>query len=246
LLRIIPSFLLFLCLGARTRAESASTPIPASPKAAKAEAPTAALDSETRIVLKAVSERYKKLGNWQATFTQETYSVGLGQGGFNEGRFHYVAPASFRYSIIRPEASDFITDGKQAWQVIYRKGRGKAAYVRQFADVRKMDLTRYMFLLRGIGAYSPAKEKALLKDFALKGTAKEGALALEITPKRSEEISKIVLNFEKNSLAPGRAILTDALGNKTTLVIMSFESITKIDPKLFAPDYPPDSEVEKL
>lgn len=213
-----------------------------------APAKTQVLDADTKLVLRSISQRYKKLKSWKATFTQENFSTGLGTGTFNEGRFDFVAPNKFRYSIMRPESSDFISNGKEAWQVVFNKGRDKPAFVRHISKLNKIDLERYLLVLRGIDAESPEKEAQLTKDFTLKGNFIGQDLSLEMIPKKSSEISKVVLIFKNAIEAPYRAVIEDAVGGKTTITIVSFDSLSpdKVDEKTFRPEYPKGSEVEEL
>lgn len=201
----------------------------------------------TRIVLRSISERYRKLSRWEANFKQETFSVGLGKGTYNEGRLVFVAPNKFRYSIMQPENSDFICDGVKAWYVTYRDGRSKPAYVRAFSKLNESDLDRYLILLRGIDANTPAKEKKLMADFMVSGKTGEGEITLELKPRRSTEIAKVELTFKNEEDAPPyRARITDVIGNTTTITVTAWKKFKKVNPQEFVPDYPKESTVEKL
>jgi len=204
------------------------------------------IDAETRVVLKAIADKYKKLGNWTGTFTQETKSVGLGNSTFNEGQLHFVTPNRFRYSLVRPEVSDFISNGKSAWHVRYAEGREKPANVLVIQDLRKTELDRYLVFLRGAKASTPAEEKALLEAYTPKGKSSADELVLELTPKRSAEIAKVSLIFKQKSEAPYRVIVEDVLGTRTSVTVNSFERIKKTDPKLFEPKIPAGSKTETL
>jgi len=207
---------------------------------AKKLTPDPVLDSNTRMLLKSIAERYKALGNWSATFQQKTFSTGLGKGTDNEGRFTFQGPNKFRYSLLGSEASDFVSDGKSAWHIVYREGRAKPADVKHFVSVKGLELERYLILLKGLGT----NEKKLLEDFVVKARKQDQAIELELQPKKSAEISKIVLVFKNDSQAPYRAVMEDAIGNTTTVNIGSYESNKKTDPKIFQPDYPKGSKVE--
>ena len=252
-------FALLIYFGAANLSARADlAPPPASPTPAKksvelpakklvpADASASEADSETRIVLKAVSERYKKLSKWKASFTQETYSVGLGTGTFNEGLFVFSAPNKFRYSLISPEASDFISNGKSAWYAVFKKGRKEAASVRHFADLSKVELDRYLIVLRGLGATSPAQEKKIFSDFAVSGKTIQDELHLVLEPKKSSEITRITLIFKQSQTGLYRAILEDALNNKTTITINKYEAQKSIAAKVFEPEFPKGSTVEEL
>ncbi len=205
------------------------------------------VSSETRIILKSVSERYKKLSVWKARFTQETYSVGLGSGTLSEGEFEFSAPNKFRYSILRPAASDFISNGKEAWQIIYKKGRGQAPFVRHFRDLKKIDLQKYLMILKGIDWNGPKSEKALAENFSVEGKITNDEISLELKPRQASEIVSLVMLFKNSIEPPSRVIIRDALDAQTNIVVTSFEILkTAIDAKHFAPVLPKGSEVEEL
>lgn len=202
------------------------------------------IDSETQKVLDEVQQRYARLKNWEAKFSQETFSVGLGQGTFSRGDLKFVAPNRFVYSIQFPEASEFISNGTEAWQVLYRKGRDKPAFVRHFKSVNETGIEKYLLVFRGRNK----KARGAFKDFDFRGKLNGGNLMLELTPREaSEEMASIVLHFLVGKDAPVRAIITDALQNTTTITIDSFSTLkSSIDPNWFVPKIPKDSEKEEL
>jgi outer membrane lipoprotein-sorting protein len=205
------------------------------------------LDAETKLVLTAVSERYRKFRIWEATFTQETFSVGLGSGTFNQGEFKFQFPKKFKYSLISPEASDIISDGKNFWQISFKEGREKPAFVRETNDLSKIDIEKYLILLRGIDTLDPKNEAKLLKDFAISGKSIQDELYLTLEPKKSGEIIRITMIFKQTASALYRAILEDAVGNKTTITLTNHKiQKSSFGDEVFKPKYPKNSKVEKL
>jgi outer membrane lipoprotein-sorting protein len=213
-------------------------------KGASATAPT--MNSETRNVVHSISTRYQKLRNWQATFTQETANPALGTTTYNEGRFRFVWPNKFRYSLMRPESEDFISNGTEAWHVVYREGRGKPASVKHFKNVSHLELDRYLLLLKGIEVLTPAKEKELLDHFLVSGFLKDGLLWLELAPREASEISGIRLEFKNQDSTPSRAIISDAIGAAITVKIITHAAWPAKDLTPFLPDFPKGSKVEEL
>lgn len=204
------------------------------------------LSAETRLVLRSISERYLKLRNWEAKFSQETFSVGLGKGTYNEGRFIFSYPNKFRYSLMRPENTDFISNGREAWFAQYKDGRDKAAYVRHFTDVSKTELDRYLLLLRGIDTRDKKDEAKLIKDFDIVGKATKTELQLALSPKSPGDLSKVEIIFKNLEDYPYKAILTDALGNTTTIILSTHKKLKSVAPTEFKADFPKDSKIEKL
>lgn len=229
----------------------AASPVPAplshAPKSLPAKTAAAKNDPETKRVLDETLARYKRLRNWKAEFSQETFSVGLGKGSFGEGQLLFEAPNRFFYSLKFPEASDFISNGKEVWQVIFRKGRDKPAFVRHFSSLSDMNVEKYLLILRGIDANKKGSDP--LADFNVRGAKeKEGASFLELVPKDSSDgIARIVLHFREGRDAPEKAVLTDSLGNTTTIVIKSFEPLRTAAPaNAFKPVFAKDSEVQEF
>jgi len=213
---------------------------------ATAPLPGAGLSSETRNVLKTVSERYLKFRKWSAEFTQENHSIGLGQGQFFKGAFVFEFPNRFKYSLYSPEVVDYISDGKKFWQIQFRQGREKAAHVRVFPDLKKVELDKYLFLLRGIDTRDKKSEARLLKDFAVEGKIIEDELHVILEPRQSNEIVKMTLIFKQSAEALYRAILEDALGAKTIITLLSHKVLKKVPADSFKAVYPSNSKVESI
>ncbi len=208
--------------------------------------PSSTFAPETREVLKSIAEKYQKLGNWEATFTQETRSVGLGRSTFNEGKFQFASPNKFRYALMQPESSEFLSDGTKAWQISYREGRKKPALVKEFGDVTKLELDRYLFILKGIKALTPEEEKSMSKDFVVSSRKDEKHSILQLESRAPSEIARFEIFFTPRQSAPAKAVLTDALGNTTTITIVRHQKLKKTEAKFFQPEVPPGSKTERI
>src|SRR5262249_42247192 len=152
------------------------------------------------------------LRSWAADFTQETYSVGLGRGTFQSGRFHFQAPDKIRYSLNEPEASDFISNGKEAWLIRYPKGRKAKPDVSHYEDMKSLELDRYLLLLRGIDTLDPQRESKLTATFAVSSKVTDTQIALTFEPRKASEITKMELVFPQKQVSPEKAIIEDAVG----------------------------------
>ena len=152
----------------------------------------------------------------------------------------------FRYSLTSPEIVDYVCDGTKFWQIQYRDGPTKPAFVREFSDLKKVDLEKYLFLLRGIGTLNSKTEAKLAKDFVIEGKIIEDEIHLILEPRKTSEVIRMTLIFKQNASALYRAILEDALNNKTTITLVSHKILSKIEAKVFAPDYPKNSKIEKI
>lgn len=213
---------------------------PAPPKIA----PALPLDAETKELLEELRKRYADLKSWSAAFEQEKFSPGLGRGSFSMGELKYSAPNRFLYRVQFPENSDVICDGKEAWQILYRKGRDKPAFVRHFRDITELGVEKYFWIFRGPGG-SDKEAKKFIDKFNLKAKRAGDGFFFEIQPRdSSEELSRITLYFAKSQVAPQKATLVDGLGGTLTLTIQKSTPFTPSADD-FKPVFAKDSEIEE-
>ena len=202
---------------------------------------------QTIKVLKSIGEKYRKLGDWKALFTQSTYSLGLGKGTFNEGEFLFQKPNKFLYSLHgQDEFSDFVSDGDQAWYMRFREGRGKKAEVQHIKDVTKIDLQRYLLVLKGVGSASKEELSALEESFKIAASYKDGVSNLKLEPKKATDLVEVNFVFHDEFLAPREVKLVYSMGNETVIKISKYESVTKVPKKLFVPKIPRGSKIEEI
>jgi len=201
------------------------------------------ISSETRIAMKAISERYKKLKNWTAEFSQESFSIGLGRGTFQTGTFRFADPNLIDFVVKEPEASQFVSDGQQAWHVKYPKGLSKAADAHYYSQVSGMELSRYLIFLKGIDVADAAKEKELLAEYKVSGKSDPASIVLTLEPRKSSEISSVELHFSQNKIPPSKIVLLDAIGNTTTVTILKTTLDAKLEKASFRPQLPKGSKV---
>lgn len=214
----------------------AQKPTPIKKPAAPAAPAAAETTPQTELVLKSLSERYEKLRMWKAKFTHSNYSTAIGTTKTSEGDFIFAYPNRFRFTLNGPSVfSDFISDGQQAWYVVYPKGRKEAAQVNHFKDVTKLELDKYLIILRGV----PSK-----KDFKITSRVDDKNLTLILEPRKSDELEKVELGFEQLKDFPSRAVMTDSLGGESTVTLRDAERVTKLDPEEFKAKYPKGSRVE--
>ncbi len=205
------------------------------------------LSPQTTMVLKVVSKKYKNLGNWSAAFSQETYSVGLGKGTFALGNFTFSPPSSFVYKVEGSDPSEFVSNGKEAWLIKTRPDPTQPTSVKHFEQLKNVELNQYLLLLRGIDFENKASTAKLLKSFNITSAIQNQNLELVLEPKVPEEILRVSLYFDTRSDAPQKAVLEDALGGKTTIIVTSHQKLaTKPSPETFVAKIPPGSKVEKL
>lgn len=217
----------------------AATPAP-QPKALPAAGP----DKVTQDVMALFSSRYKRLQHWKATFSQETFSVGLNRGSFGEGQFVFSAPDRFRYELKFPETSEYVSNGKEAWQVVYRNGRNKPAFVRHAKSLNSLQIESYLVFLRGLDAKG---RRSADEVFRIKGSQQDGEWRLELSPRSPDSgVASVLVAFKTGAEVPDRFVVTDALGNTTTVKLKSFSRAQGPWPEAeFKPTIPRDSEVEE-
>jgi outer membrane lipoprotein-sorting protein len=201
------------------------------------------VSAETRLALRSVSERYRKLRHWTADFSQETFSTGLGRGTFQTGQFRFLEPSHVDFDLSEPDASRFVSNGREAWQLKYSKGKGKAAEGYHFSQVSDLELSRYLIFLRGIDVSSPAKEKELFKDYKVSAKVDASTIALTLVPKQNSEVSSVELYFSQTKVPPEKIVLEDEIGNRTTVTLTKADTEAKLDPATFKPEIPRGSKI---
>lgn len=203
------------------------------------------LTSQDELVLKSFSERYEELKNWKAEFSHETYSVVLGNTRISKGELAFAYPNKFRFSLNGPsEYSDFVSNGKEAWYVRYPQGRSKPAQVQHFKDVTRLELDKYLILLRGISAEDKVAKEKLIKDFTIETSLDEEQINLSLTPKGASDVSKVALSFKQNQKTPHAAQIVDSLGGESTIKLAEGKKVTKHPKTTFIATYPKDSQIE--
>ena len=220
-----------------------ATALSALTRMSSADAPQ---DQETDRVLKTVSAHYEKLGSWQASFSQETFSTGLGSGTFSKGQIHFMKPNLFRFDLTTGEQSLVVSDGRELWQLQFPRGRSKPAYVRHFKSVKELELHRYLLFLSGV-KFQDSKEFSKFKsEFRAKGTITGDDVVLELRPLKSSEVVKMEIRMALKSPELRSVVIEDALSNTTTLRFERQFPLTNPRPKLFRPEIPKGSTVESL
>ncbi len=221
----------------------ASTGLGKAKKAeAKAEA-AAEKDAETKLVLSSVSERYGKLGSWEATFNQIEKSPGFAEEISSEGYFKFVTPNKFHLATRgKTLIKKFVSDGKAA-TYIEDKGKGKNSerfFARTFSNAKDLELERYLLFFRGL-----KKANASFSEFNVSGKFKKPDLELTLIPKKDSDFSEVVIVFHNSESFPKELIFKDALGGETRLKIIEAKNIKKVDPKWFDLSIPKGATLEK-
>lgn len=215
-----------------------------------ASLPVHAADEALKKILTTVSKKYESLGNWEASFTQETRSIALGNSTFNEGNFVFFQPDRFKFSLTRNDLADFISNGKEAWFIQFPQGKQKPAHVKHFQDVRKIELERYLLLLRGIRFKTPADEKKLFETFKITHKNLPNGFTLTLEPLKASEIVRSELTFLNSKPHPDSLKIEDSLGNETLISVNSWKSLSKSakrqEAKILKPEYAKDSKLERF
>jgi len=205
------------------------------------------LSSEARLVLKAISKKYQALGSWQASVSEERVSSGLGgMPQFSTGHIYFARPDRFRYEIKSEPSTLAISDGRQFWFGKFPKGLEKPGVVKHFKSIKGVELDKYLAFLRGIEIKTKEDEKKLLNDFKVQAKYEKTQLRLKLSPKASNEILYIQMEFLQTQNHPARVVIEDVIGTKTTLKIIEASTMDKVNPKLFAPEFSQNTKIETL
>jgi outer membrane lipoprotein-sorting protein len=197
---------------------------------------------EGSAALKLLKAKYQKLGNWKAEFSQEIISLGLGKSGrFSMGEFIFVGPNKFRFSIVSPEKSEFITNGTDAWYIqSHRIASKHGPIVRHFKKASDIELSKYLVFLNG--------QVEALKNYKALGSVRDDEIELILSPTSINEISSITIIFNQVSPAPSKIIIEDAMQTKTVLKLNKFSRVNEAESAQteFVPVIPKNAKVEEL
>jgi len=205
------------------------------------------IEPQTELVLKSISERYEKLRSWRAKFSSTNTSVALGTSRLSNGEFIFDFPNRFRFSLNGPsEISDFVSNGTEGWYARYPKGRKSPALVQHFKDVSKLELDKYLILLKGLPTVNAQSKAELLRTFKLSSNVNEKHIELILEPRRSDNLTRVKLVFDQNKEYPEAAQLEDALGGETLIKIIEAQKANKVKAEEFAPKFPKGSQIEEF
>jgi outer membrane lipoprotein-sorting protein len=209
--------------------------------------PSSEEDAETKLVLKAISQKYNSLGSWQGRITEERVSAGLGGlSKFYEGKIYFARPDRFRYEISTKPSTLAVSNGLEFWFGKFPEGISKKGQVKHFKNLSGVELDKYLAFLRGIDVQNPDAEKKLFADFHVVAKYEKTHLVLNLKPKTSNEIQSIEMHYMQTENHPNRIIIEDVIGTTTTIRVLESSPLGKINPKLFAPSFAKGSEVEDL
>ena len=204
-------------------------------------------DSETKLVLKAISQKYATLGSWQGRITESRVSAGLGGlEKFYEGKIFFARPDRFRYEISTKPATLAVSNGIEFWFGKFPEGVTKQGNVKHFKDLRGVELDKYLAFLRGIDVQNVESEKKLFSNFKVVAKYEKTHLTLKLTPKISNEVQSIEMHFMQTENHPSRIIIEDVIGTTTTIRVLEASPLGQINPKLFAPSFAKGTEIEKI
>jgi len=201
-------------------------------------------DSETKLVLQSLSQRYEALGSWEATFNQTEKSPGFAEAIASEGYFKFVLPNKFLLATRGAKmVKKFVSDGTSA---VYIEDRGKELsaadrfFARRFPDSKNLELEKFLLFFRGL-----KKGKASQKDFTVSGHKLKGDLDITLVPKKDSDFSEIRIVFANADKFPKDLIFKDALGGETDLKIMEAKNITDASPKWFDLTLPKGAKIDR-
>lgn len=204
-------------------------------------------NSETKLVLKAISQKYTSLGSWQAKITEERVSSGLGGlTKFSEGKIFFARPDRFRFEITTKPASIAASNGREFWFAKLPEGPQKPAQVKHFKSLKDLDLDKYLSFLRGINVQDPNAEAELFKNFKVEAKYQKTHLQLKLYPKVAKEVHSIEMHFMQTENYPSKVIIEDVIGTINTIRVVEASPLEKTKAELFEPTFVKGSEIEKL
>lgn len=209
-------------------------------------APESAAD-DTKLVLKAISQKYNALGSWQGRITEERVSSGLGGlAKFSEGKIFFARPDRFRFEISTKPSTLAVSNGREFWFGKFSAGLDSKGQVKHFKNLKGVELDKYLSFLRGIDVQNKDSEKKLFANFNVEAKYEKTHLVLKLKPKTSDEVQSIEMHFMQTENHPNRIIIEDVIGTTTTLRVLDASPLHKIEAKLFEPTFAKGTEIENL
>lgn len=202
--------------------------------------------SDTKLVLKAISQKYAALGSWQAQIAVEQISKGIGIPKSQVGKIYFARPDRFRYEITTIPATLAVSDGKEYWYGRFAEGIKKPGQVKHAKSLSGVELDQYLAFLRGIDVQNAASEKKLFQDFQVEGRYEKTHLVLKLTPKRSNSVKSIEMHFMQIENHPNKIVIEDMLENITNIKVFDPAPFGKINPELFAPKFAKGTTIESF
>lgn len=203
------------------------------------------------LVLRYLNAKYTKLNAWSGRITHETRSVALGSGRFQEGIIEFQRPNKFRFRLEGSEGSEFVSDGKSAWQ-LFPASKDRGMLVRRLKSVNNSHLDRYLIFLRGFsGGLSGAKgtntKESIEKNYSIKTESPApDSFAVAFSPKAPSEVSEIRIEFKNDSKVFDRVVIKDEVGGETIITLLSHKSVKSFADKHFQPTIPKNATIEDI
>lgn len=157
-------------------------------------------------LLENVDLKYQHIESLQASFSQNSFFIGLGTEKLSSGKIYFRKPGKMDWVYEEPESQRFVSDSTSFW---FYQPELKQVTIAEFNKSFKSDLP-ISFLL-GVGQ--------LNKEFRLESVCGTPAgLALDLVPVEDDEsLSKFILLVDKENYLPIGARVTDVGGNETSI-----------------------------
>jgi outer membrane lipoprotein carrier protein len=181
-----------------------------------------------------IEKKLSSLESLQADFEQVEYSASISTPLREKGRFYFLRPDLMRWEYQKPERYVFL----------YKEGVSLAYYpddnqlFRRTLSPEEKDSE--------IFALFTGKRKlaeTYLIDPASFPSEKKTPVQLKLTPKQEGEFSSILLEVNEKTWLIEKAVFFDWAGNKREFHFSQIKPNSRLSPKVFELEVPPDCEV---
>ena len=189
-------------------------------------------------VLDKIQNKYEKINDFHADFTQEANVKALNKVQKAEGEVWFKKPGMMRWNYYRPAKDEIVSDGKTLW---YYNEEEMQVIQSPLNQVSETETTTT--LLSGLG-----KIKELFKaSFSeSKEFQSNGNYLIDLRPKEDEEdYNKVTVSVDKNSMIVNTIYLYDPFGNLTKVILEDIELNGGVSDSLFSFSVPEGVEIIK-
>lgn len=189
-------------------------------------------------VVDKIQNKYEKIKDFHADFTQEANVKALNKVQKAEGEVWFKKPGMMRWNYYEPAKDEIVSDGKTLW---YYNEEEKQVIQSSLNQVSETETTTT--LLSGLGNIKELFKASFSES---KEFETNGNYLIDLQPKEDEEnYNKVTVSVDKDSMIVNTIYLYDPFGNLTKVTLEDIELDGGVSDSLFSFKVPEGVEVIK-
>lgn len=195
-------------------------------------------DEDLDAVLEKIQNKYEKIKDFHADFTQEANVKALDKVQKAEGEVWFKKPGMMRWNYYKPAKDEIVSDGNTLW---YYNEEEKQVIQSPLNQVSETETTTT--LLSGLGNIKELFKASFSES---KEFQSNGNYLIDLRPKEDEEdYNKVTVSVDKDSMIVNIIYLYDPFGNLTKVILEDIELDGGVSDSLFSFNVPEGVEVIK-